>query len=45
MFVTDLLNLGNSAVYFEQILLLLCALLAFLRLVRPKRRRPWRKRR
>lgn len=45
MFLTDLLGLGSTASYLMQILALLGALLAFLRLVRPKRRRRWSKRR
>lgn len=45
MFLIDLLGLGSTASYLMQILVLLCTLLGFLRLVRPKRRRRWSKRR
>ncbi len=45
MFLTDLSGLGSTASYLMQILALLCTLLAFLWLVRPKRRRRWSKRR
>ncbi len=45
MFLTDLLGLGVNAAYLGEILILLCMLLGFLKLVRPKRRRYRRTRR
>ncbi len=45
MYLTDLLDLGTNLAYLFKLLIVLCVLLGFLRLVRPKRRRRWKSRR
>jgi hypothetical protein len=44
MFLTDLSDLGIDLTYVAQLLILLCVLLGFLRLARPKRGRRWKTR-
>lgn len=44
MLLTDLFGLETNVAYLGELLIVLCVLLGFLKLVRPKRRRRWKRR-